>query len=1540
MVLENFSDAPMTPKQILHVIQTKGLKEMRSGTAPLACLVTMLHSQVRGDRVKNSIFFKLPGRMSLFTLKKNALQWTKATSESETPSEQAGGTTPPASSSSTPAAGSAVAPVGPTEAAEQESCDSTETTAAASVDNDASVDESSSSASCSVELQAPSSQPQTRLSRSAGQQGRTDTQQTQHAQTRLSRSRQSGRQRKKAVMMPRVVLTPLKVNGEHVPSGPMKRSRGGVDVDFETPGSILVNTNIRALINTRTFLAFPVHSQQQLLQLLPEVDRQIGPDGMARLSSSALNNEFFTHASQSWKERLGDGEFTHEMQVRFRQEMEKEKKVEVWKEKFFEEYHGQKSGLTQEESLKLTMSDASEVAASVLDSDVTVVATGAPKRRSVGRRRRDGRMRRRTRADLRRRARRTICKTTPSLPSAEAAEANATMDISAVSVGSPMSENTVVQGEVVLQTDCGVELPDESGFTEPKPSPIPEPVTLPAPTPAPTPSPSPSPASTSANEEHEVAARLLPEESAPVLASTTSPSSSSSSSSSSASSPVSSPSSPSDRQETFVGVLDSSSSSSASSSAAVAADPLDDTASVITSITGGTATSSRESSPSVSPAATPLPSTQLKEQKRRPDETEAFSSFPEKRPRLDDRQSFRTTIDSVCSEKPQPTTEEPKVPPIRIQLSRIKPPWVKGHPTYQICPRIVPPGEGSRRSGTGGARTLADIKARAQQARAQREAAAAVAASADGTSPARVRLRPGAGLPDSSNGRRSREHPGPIEPGGGGGGEEESENGNETRGSSGMEQQGSSSGTNSSGTQLQLLNVEPTSEPSPSLSTTSTSMSLEPPQTPSPQQEEAVGGTDGELIEATTASIQSSSNGLTDGAASLSSDPDVSESPAMQSARESQVVETGASAPTESPTVGCEKPSLAQTSIPDSLPRFGAQGVDVIQTLASSCHAKDQEQGKEAGLGSVIQHGSHHVDPQEAFSHTATERQRSDGSSPQHVDSSSAEKDEAGTYSDSTDTASDCENESQEEEQQQPGHEWCPQLNTQRNGQLVICSPPQNQQPVIQTHMTSRHGQTVIQPCFPSSMTQPQHSRIHSQDSNALSAPLPQGLRDTTFVKTESGDDSRATRLSSEEECRGALKSSVTHSNAATASKRLASSVRLVSSVEANNPLVTQLLQGSLPLEKVLPLHSANRLEISRLPGTLPRPPAARIPGTRNRPEVSAKSSSPELNTPVQIHKSPTSRPISCLIEAPAVPQYQSPQAPGAVPVITPLPPSSTGSLSSRSKQDLMSGSAVESAVIKESHGQQPSQGAIPDRPQSAHRTMCNGPSPPHADTCPTEVIPSIKINWRPPQSQLPQSQQQPPSPAPTVKNEVGARPSCQAIAKSSLSVPLSVTKKEPGNSVDGYLSGGAIEGLINMEFTLARMAKKDHSKAPYSSASPSSSCSPSPSAPSLPFHLYGKLPKQGGGVGGVSYTANVSVMDNSSFSRSMADSVLQLHPRLGPSQTTLSIQAFTDSTAEEVALKCSCRLKAMIMCQGCGAFCHDDCIGPSKLCVSCLVVR
>ncbi|NXE02975.1 ASX protein, partial [Chaetorhynchus papuensis] len=89
---------------------------------------------------------------------------------------------------------------------------------------------------------------------------------------------------------------------------------------------------------------------------------QVGADGLMRLSSSALNNEFFTSAAQGWKERLSEGEFTPEMQLRIRQEIEKEKKVELWKEHFFESYYGQSSGLSPEESERLTAQPEAEPA--------------------------------------------------------------------------------------------------------------------------------------------------------------------------------------------------------------------------------------------------------------------------------------------------------------------------------------------------------------------------------------------------------------------------------------------------------------------------------------------------------------------------------------------------------------------------------------------------------------------------------------------------------------------------------------------------------------------------------------------------------------------------------------------------------------------------------------------------------------------------------------------------------------------------------------------------------------------------------------------------------------------------------------------------------------------------------------------------------------------------------------------------------------------------------------------------------------------------
>uniref|UniRef100_A0A8C3LW07 ASXL transcriptional regulator 1 n=1 Tax=Chrysolophus pictus TaxID=9089 RepID=A0A8C3LW07_CHRPC len=637
----------MTPKQILQVIETEGLKEM-SGTSPLACLNAMLHSNSRGG---DGLFYKLPGRISLFTLKKDALQWSRNLSVPEGDELE--------------------------DTADAESCESNETSTV-SGDNDVSLDETSSNASCSTESQSKG--PST-----ARESNRTASQTTKQ-------------KRKTGVMLPRVVLTPLKVNGAHMESasgftgrhadgessstssssssslalcsatlrsrteinrdppqllrgirkptaGQMKRNRGE-DIDFETPGSILVNTNLRALINSRTFNALPSHFQQQLLYLLPEVDRQVGADGLMRLSGSALNNEFFTHAAQSWRERLADGEFTHEMQVRIRQEMEKEKRVEQWKEKFFEDYYGQKLGLTQEESQEqnLVQEDAENRTALSVKGE-----TRLPRGPST--RQRDGHFKKRSRADLRCRARRSLYK----LRDSEQKEASK----ETASVGPDSSLHKDTKSEVDLKKDD----------------------------------------LTSAS-----AAVLKPENSELHLSPET------------------------------------SKLHSKSEDLSLA------TANRIPCL-------SQESS-----------AREPKDQKRKCFEEAASASFPEKKPRLEDRQSFRNTIESVHSEKPQPTKEEPKVPPIRIQLSRIKPPWVvKGQPAYQICPRIIPNTEPSAR-GRSGARTLADIKARALQARAQREAAAAAigggggprAAIGGGGGPGGGRNTEGGGGERSSHRRRRR----------------------------------------------------------------------------------------------------------------------------------------------------------------------------------------------------------------------------------------------------------------------------------------------------------------------------------------------------------------------------------------------------------------------------------------------------------------------------------------------------------------------------------------------------------------------------------------------------------------------------------------------------------------------------------------------------------------------------------------------------------------------------------------------------------------
>lgn len=152
-------------------------------------------------------------------------------------------------------------------------------------------------------------------------------------------------------------------------------------IDLETPDSILVSTNLRDLLNKETFCVLPPLYQYKLVQLLPSVDRPtIGPDSETiRLNSSSLTNEFFARACLEWRERLAEGEFTPENQLKLRSEAEKEKcKLDPWKLKHFEPIWGEKRHFkTSNATQGVAESAPMEVPASIANTQITITSSSS-----------------------------------------------------------------------------------------------------------------------------------------------------------------------------------------------------------------------------------------------------------------------------------------------------------------------------------------------------------------------------------------------------------------------------------------------------------------------------------------------------------------------------------------------------------------------------------------------------------------------------------------------------------------------------------------------------------------------------------------------------------------------------------------------------------------------------------------------------------------------------------------------------------------------------------------------------------------------------------------------------------------------------------------------------------------------------------------------------------------------------------------------------------------------------------------------------------
>lgn len=1510
LVLENYSDAPMTPKQILQVIEAEGLKEMRSGTSPLACLNAMLHSNSRGGE---GLFYKLPGRISLFTLKKDALQWSRnpAAVEGEEPEDTA----------------------------DVESCGSNETSTV-SGENDVSLDETSSNASCSTESQSrPVSNPKDSYRASS----------------------QANKQKKKTgVMLPRVVLTPLKVNGAHVESasgfsgrhadgesgspsssssgslalgsaairgqaevardpapllrgfrkpatGQMKRNRGE-EIDFETPGSILVNTNLRALINPRTFHALPSHFQQQLLFLLPEVDRQVGTDGQLRLSSSALNNEFFTHAAQSWRERLADGEFTHEMQVRIRQEMEKEKKVEQWKEKFFEDYYGQKLGLTREELLQPNVGKEE----AEIKSELRVPGESARPLRGPATRQRDGHFKKRSRPDLRTRARRNLYK------KQEPEQGGIAKDTQSVAPDMPLYKD----GEVKI---------DSAG----------------------------------------VGSSHLP----------------------STSSAVPDPEGPEFTAETGASRIQTD---------------LDDLA---------RASASPDRIPS-------LPQETVdqdpKDQKRKSFEQAASASFPEKKPRLEDRQSFRNTIESVHTEKPQPTKEEPKVPPIRIQLSRIKPPWVvKGQPTYQICPRIVPITESSCRGWTS-ARTLADIKARALQVRGARghHCHREAATTAIG----------GGGGPGGGGSRATDE-------GGGRGGS--SGDGGEACGH--PEPRGVPSTPRECASDLQRTQLLP----------------------PHPL--------NGEHTQAGTAAPRARREDL----ASLRDEescPDVLTS-GLKDASQLPVAPTGDQPCQALPLLSSKTPA------PERLVEQPVLHLDVRTECES--HAtweKDNEQeptllsengpiqslvgdvvGEETGQALDSDSNPTMKDPVNVTPSSTPELSLAGCLQNSPFDDKLGLGDLCSPVRESASRQEDLKTKALISDDAAP---WLPGLSNGKAGgqpksdsETVPTVEPQVGKewekaapliPALPEGLTAEEGLGLLDNC--SLWTVPSRGCVDSAghdckqvgveklkingDSEALSPHSESTDTASDFEGHLSEDNSeadpseatvmkRSSAVDKEEKCdrndpaslsKGNGDSSlVTRTDRMVAPQSWVSRVCAIpqkipdslllasteyqpkpvslgrpgSSVEATNPLVMQLLQGNLPLEKVLP---------PALSGSKPEPP--RLPLTKEQGVGSLQD--PGENSCTAGRSSPSSLRVSKELlpdsfeastglarleatQAPGTPQKISKTVPslGSLYPVT-NPTTASGKVEVDSKEQFSPFSFEEQKEARDLSQCSNSNAAPGKSPEnlttsrvpcfSSPNVISLGPNQtgqalgdqnsaggqgkklfgsmnaPAALQCPRPVEPvPVSVDAPPalPSRKLGPSKNSVSGGVQTAREDWAPKPPPASVGsikneKTFVGGPLKVNAENRNAAGPGPRE--LVDHLQAMPFVLDLpfwKLPREPGKGLSQPLEPSSI----PSQLNIKQAFYGKLSKLQLSSTSFNYSSSPPT-----FPKGLAGSVVQLSHKanFGASHSaSLSLQMFTDSsTVESISLQCACSLKAMIMCQGCGAFCHDDCIGPSKLCVLCLVVR
>ncbi|NXJ11916.1 ASX protein, partial [Odontophorus gujanensis] len=1387
-VLEKYPNTPMSHKEILQVIQKEGLKEI-SGTSPLACLNAMLHTNSRGEE---GIFYKVPGRMGVYTLKKDVPDGLKELSDGSEESSDA----------------------------QSDSQSSENSSSSSSSDGCTNKDGKKSRWKRKVSSRlSQTSSPQTSCQSPSIQTGKVISSSQKHSKKALKQALKQQQQKQQQQQQCRagmpvssnqhVLLKAVKAASVSTPTKPAwvgKQSDGHsnssqnstssssasvkldnslpglgkkpfqrsdrlharqlkrtkcAEIDVETPDSILVNTNLRALINKHTFSVLPTECQQRLLLLLPEVDRQVGADGLMKLSGSALNNEFFTSAAQGWKERLSEGEFTPEMQLRIRQEIEKEKKVELWKEHFFESYYGQSSGLSPEESERLTANTSAD------GEEAEKPTAEQPKCMPVK----------------------------EEITSPSESKAQVVQEAPAVKKGEERREE--VQPKAAKPAEASVSPAGRA--TKPSDQQIQEriqgePIQE-----------KPQPAvSQKAEEERRHAAPKEVKEAvcAPVLA-------------------PSKPKSP-----------------EAGEAAAKATSPA---------VTPPT--------PEKKPPVSEEMEVSVEGHKRKSESCEEALSTPEKKPRIAEKcqqqqEAFRSQTQSFPAAGPT----VPRVPPLKIPVSRISP---MPFPAGQVSPRVCFPASLISPVRTG-ARTLADIKAKAQQVRAQRAAAAAAAAAAASSGGAVPGPGPGGG-PAGGGGKGNAATSGAGETG--------------TRGNA-LEL----AGTGSGGSSRRFLPHCP--------GTHSPMETQEQPATPN----------------LSRAQLQQASMFQPRGAAG----------------------NTGCSSPAVS---AIEEIGRIKQSPPD---------MAVNQVLGSSCAGScdKQEKAPSAPAG-----------PGQACG-TSTVR---DGTTCVTVSSADSNADFAkvapaalgGTSSDVPKGTSPS-----------PLMPLLTPTNSeaQAGGAPVSapsapCSNTLSAAPSLKIHPNSSGALPKASSSIPAS------NPLVTQLLQGKSVPLEQIL-----PKPLTKAEMKTVQVASHEE-KGAAAPGVAGSGAE------------AEGAERQSGLSPQQLGKIFCQSRPLP----------HIPRTFLLP-AGKEPGADQHPEALSKTTQEQiLQTLIKrVHRQnlfPVLQPSQVNLTHSGFQVENSSTSRRFV----------LGFMGRRTSKPAMSGHYLLN-ISTYGRGSESLRRGFSLNPEN--RLCLNSPpGGPKAELGECEEMPGhgssseegdaddestgderehVSVKEEPQASQVA---------APCEKEQVshGANSSDHSIlakkgVKAEAAVPQqAASSRENVQALDGTALARDLIQAAQEQMVHTMKGKMHSSPELFSSSAPSSDSA----QPKLPQLSHPHPPKLGGDAAaaqlvGPSYSGTINVSTSPdvnqgslmgglsecsqlsssmgnvmSFSVTVTTIPTSQAMNSGNHSQTIPVQAFAeDSSMEDSPSKCYCRLKAMIMCKGCGAFCHDDCIGPSKLCVSCLVVR